>query len=392
VREEIARVDKRAVRRRLMARLRSEVKRRGGVWMNVAAFPHPYRSAVNFRIDYDDLDERDFATTLDAVRGYEDATSHFVCAAEFDGRVDALAHLHGLDVGSHGYWHHTYRDVEDNRRNVSRGIGVLRAAGIEPSGFVAPHGRFNRGLLRVLDELKITHSSEFGLAYDDLPFRPHGSSVLQIPVHPVCLGVILEAAQRGLHASCEGGVALRQAADLAVEYFIAVASAKHAAHEPAFFYCHPTGRLGRFPHVLTDVLRAASELNGMWRITYTQFAAWWRQRADIAFRVTGGSDGYTLHVERESQGLPAAVEFWRPQGVAVLPLDRTVVRLSPEALHYEPRPETPLPADPTPLPGPRTPRAAIRRFLDWEKATPVSEIRVRSMRTLLKKTLRYVKR
>src|SRR5207244_3181934 len=108
-----------------------------------------------------------------------------VCGSTHESQPEALARLRGGDVGSHGYWHHTYADADDNLRNVARGIEVLRAAGIEPSGFVAPHGRFNGGLLDALQRLGVTHSSEFALAYDDWPFFPRGSSLLQIPVHPV---------------------------------------------------------------------------------------------------------------------------------------------------------------------------------------------------------------
>ncbi len=74
---------------------------------------------------------------------------------------------------------------------------MLRSAGIEPSGFVAPHGRFNRTLLIALEMLGVTHSSEFGLAYDELPFAVGSGAVLQIPIHPVCLEIFLEAVSVG---------------------------------------------------------------------------------------------------------------------------------------------------------------------------------------------------
>ena len=49
------------------------------------------------------------------------------------------------------------------------------------------------GLKAALEKLQVGHSSEFGLAYDDLPFWPRQSSVLQVPVHPVSLGIFLNA-------------------------------------------------------------------------------------------------------------------------------------------------------------------------------------------------------
>ncbi|MEA1950753.1 MAG: hypothetical protein U9N87_05180, partial [Planctomycetota bacterium] len=80
VEEETARFDKRAIRRELMVRLRRIIEEHGGVWLRLSAFPFPYRSAFNFRMDYDEFDREDFNTALDAIDGHEGATSHFINA------------------------------------------------------------------------------------------------------------------------------------------------------------------------------------------------------------------------------------------------------------------------------------------------------------------------
>ena len=194
VNEEVARHDKCAIRRQMMASLRALIEAAGGVWMRLSAYPHPYRIAFNFRLDHDDYDAADFDAVCQAIGEHEEACSHFVCASTHEAYPECLTRLRGMDVGSHGYWHHTYRDPEENRRNIGRGIESLRAAGIETSGFVAPHGRYNRGLGEVLEQLGVSHSSEFGLAYDEWPFFPECNAVLQVPIHPVCLGIAMEAA------------------------------------------------------------------------------------------------------------------------------------------------------------------------------------------------------
>ena len=58
-----------------MELLREQVERAGGIWLRVAAYPYPYRSAFNFRFDHDEYDPHDFDATLTAIAGYESAWS-----------------------------------------------------------------------------------------------------------------------------------------------------------------------------------------------------------------------------------------------------------------------------------------------------------------------------
>ncbi len=106
VAECVARVDKHEVRRRMTERLRGLIEACGGIWLRVAAYPFPYRSALNFRVDYDEFDAGDFDRTLSALGGFESASSHYVCGDAYAGRREALDRLIGLDVGSHGHFHH----------------------------------------------------------------------------------------------------------------------------------------------------------------------------------------------------------------------------------------------------------------------------------------------
>jgi hypothetical protein len=395
--EEIARVDRRALRERILGQLRTEIERAGGIWLCVAAFPFPYRSALNFRIDYDQYDPTDFDTTLDTIAGEEHATSHFVNAAAYLPHDDALDRLRGLDVGSHGYRHHTYRTKEENLANVRRGIETLRALQIEPSGFAAPHGRFNRELLSALETLRVGHSSEFGLAYDELPFFPHDGfphngfphdgNVLQIPVHPVSLGLFLQAV-RG-----EGprrAAALQQAVRTAIDYFRETARDKYRAGEPVFFYGHPTGRLGTYPQVLRAVFDTANAFAAIWKTTLTEFAAWWRARAAVRLSVAGHHESYVVTAGQRPAGYRLGIEYWRGRHVARMPLGGRVVQFSPSALAYEnraPRPDV----RPVRIDRPQGLRGRIRRWIDWERETPIEEIEPTSWRNRAKRTLRRLR-
>ena len=81
-----------------MRPLRNAIERCGGIWLNLAAFPFPYRSALNFRIDYDRYDpQADLAPVvakcpremLIYVGKPSDADLAAVAAEELPARVEA---------------------------------------------------------------------------------------------------------------------------------------------------------------------------------------------------------------------------------------------------------------------------------------------------------------
>jgi hypothetical protein len=406
VAEEIAAVDKRAVRREMLDALRRWIEQQGGVWIRLAPFPFPYRSAFNFRLDYDHFDPDDFASTLAAIAGNESATSHYVNGSALACCGDALAGLRGLDVGSHGFWHHTYRTVEENLRNVGRGIEMLRSAGIEPSGFVAPHGRFNRTLLTALETLGVTHSSEFGLAYDELPFAVGSGAVLQIPIHPVCLELFFEASagnalcgvpRKGDNASPHAaqrhrGRSLQQitrddAVRSAIDYFRELVQRRCGAGEPALLYGHPTGRRGGQADVLRAILESVASSTAIWRTTLGRFQAWWRARASVRLTVSPQGERLVVAAARSAPGWRLGIEHLRGSRVALLPLESETVSFAADALAYESR-ETARGVTPARIRRVEGLRGRVRRWIDWELVTPVEQIGTGNWRNWTKRALR----
>lgn len=373
--EEIARFDKRCIRRDVLDQLRAQIEAAGGVWLRVAAFPLGYRTAFNFRIDYDHYQPDAFKTTLAALTEAADCTSHFVNGAAYADHPRALQRLRGMDVGSHAYWHHIYRDESDNHANLARGINVLRRAGIEPAGFVAPHGRFHRGLLAAMNRLGIAYSSEFSLNYDDLPFVPDGSRVLQIPIHPVCPELFLEAADRN------AGL------DAAWRHWERITQINFQAGEPLFFYGHPTGRHGSYPELLARLVDGIGRQSGVWRTTLTAFAAWWRVHSEVALSVRREAGQLVVTAERLPSEYRFALEYVSDRGVATIPIYGDQLRCNEEQLAWEDR--RVLSAE-RPRPVARTLglRGHVKRILDWERVTPVDQIVVRDWRTWTKRTLR----
>jgi len=385
--EEIARFDKRRIRQKILSRLRAIVEKSGGIWLRVSPFPFPYRSALNFRIDYDNYDPDDFSTTLQAISGNETATSHYVNASAYENVNQALSQLRGLDVGSHGYWHHTYRTKKENSTNIKRGVDRLRESGLEPSGFVAPHGRFCSGLLAALVDLGITHSSEFGLAYDELPFLPGNAGVLQIPIHPVSLGLFLDAARLGKSKPLRHAEDI--AADSAIGYFEQVLNSNYRSGRPVFLYGHPTGRLGRYPQLLRRVFETANQFCAIWKTTLTQFNDWWRARSNVDLEVWSGDHHYVIRTRHRTSKYHIGVEYFRGRHVALMPLREKTMRFSPDSLAYENRSGNSI-FRPVRVDRSEGVRSHICRLVDWERVTPTDEIQISNWRNLVKRTLRHL--
>jgi hypothetical protein len=369
------------IRRRVVGRLRELVTSAGGVWARLSAFPFPYRSAFNLRVDLDEARPDDyfaFARARDEV-GLDDATTHFVSTAAYGEHDEVLADLRRLDTHSHGHHHVVYRESEANRVNLRRAIDRFSEAGIEGRGFAAPHGRWNPSLDAELEELGCPFSSEFQVGYDDLPFFPwigsRRSSVLQVPVHPICEGLFLDAGAPD--------------AIPVVKHFAAVVRAKIAAGEPAFVYGHPERRLGRSPEIIAALAAMIADEPLVWRVGLDAFVRWWRWRLGRSWSLVPKGDGvYQVEFDDWDARYPLALEVARGRHVAHLPLGGPVTTLDPRDLAYEHR------ASPYVLP-PASPvrhildfRAAIRRALDWETVTPVEDLPAFSLRTRLKRDLR----
>jgi hypothetical protein len=366
--ERVNRHDRTSIRRRMVASIRDWVIARGGVWASLAPYPHPYRSAFNFRVDLDEPCEADYWRFATARRPIDHCTTHFVSTAAYGGLPRVLADLRGLDVQSHGHFHVVYRDPASNRRNLERADAVLRSAGFAPHGFAAPEGRWNTGLDDAIESLGYRYSSEFQVGYDDLPFnawrgdRP--SRVLQIPVHPICEGLFLDAGATDGRA--------------AAEHLAATIRARIAAGRPAFVYGHPEKRLGRFPEVLETIARTALESSGVWRVTLGEFAQWWRWRGARRWSLAREGDALRLTFDDPGDEYTAAIRVDRGGPTAWIPVRGAVTRFRLVDLAYEPVPPRLDPAHPMPAPISVRPRWLLRdclgRLIDWETVTPLEEL------------------
>jgi hypothetical protein len=381
--ERVARYPKAWIRRRLVEQLREQVLAKGGVWITLAPYPFPYRSVFNFRVDLDEpvpADYHRFALTRNLL---SDCSTHFVSTHAYETEQSVLGDLQRRDTQSHGHFHYVYRDPAANQRNVARADGVLRDAGFEPVGFAAPHGRWNPGLDDAIESMGYQYSSDFQLGYDDLPFFPwkrdRFSRVLQLPVHPVCEGLFLDAGVR------DGRIV--------AEYLCRTVDLKVSSGEPALIYGHPERRLGRMPEILIALHRLLERQSLVWRATLTELAGWWRWRTNRKYMVfPRGGNRFEVQFDEWDTKYPLALQIDRGSFTCSLPVSgsRTMFRM--DDLVYERRPT----AEGSLMPPshdarPATLKETVRRALDWETVTPIHELSSDSLPDRVKKGLRWWK-
>lgn len=381
--EEVASVNRRSLRKQLLAHLRLLLEQAGGVWMRFSDYPFPYRSAFCLRLDHDEYQAEDLRRLLKAIQGHEACVSHYLCGSAYEDYPDELAKFRNYHVGSHGYWHHTYRSYQENLTNLRRGIEVLTKAGLHPLGFVAPHGKFSAELLEALETCGVSHSSEFALAYDDTPFFPLNSPVLQMPVHPVCFGLF----QQALKVTTKENSRHNLAVDLAIGYYQTLIRDKYRRGEPIFLYGHPDHRLGRYPQLVAAMFEAIQSFAALWKVNLAEFERWWRFRQQCTFQVHKHGQQWVVITDKPHEGFELGIEFWRGHRMALLPADDPLMRFRRDAIAFEKRSAEPSPGS-SPVRPPKSLRSFIKKQIDWERTTPRDAIQRDSWRGWTKWLLR----
>src|SRR5262249_41955106 len=165
-----------------------------------------------------------------------------------------------------------------------------------------PHGRWRESVDEQLEDLGYLYSSDFQVGYDDFPFYPwrgdRFSRVLQIPVHPVCEGLFLEAGAED--------------PELIADYFRQVVTSRLDSGELAVLYGHPERRLGQMPQIMKAVAEAVDSRRLVWRASFSELARWWRWRAERRLIV----------IPRDDDRLEVELDEWNSKYAMALDIQR----------------------------------------------------------------------
>ncbi len=290
--EIVARVSKGEIRRIVEIALRWLHARRGLPYVHRWYFPGRLPSIFCFRVDSDYGTPAQIDALYSVAREYRMRMTWFLHVDAHHEWLDRFGAMGDQELALHGYRHRTFGGYEENLANIMEAAALLKRADIRFTGFAAPNGFWNPALCRAVEEAGLLYSSEFSLAYDDLPFYPdlYGkrSPVLQVPIHPICIGSML----RG-----------KADPEMMKEYFRMVIRRKLQRHEPVILYGHPGHERW---DVTADSFAYVREL-GVENFTMGEYAAWWLKREETRFDATFNGDSVTVRFRRYRDGVHLAL-------------------------------------------------------------------------------------
>ncbi|MEO0116161.1 MAG: polysaccharide deacetylase family protein [candidate division WOR-3 bacterium] len=231
-------------------------------------YPQNFLSVFIFRVDTDFAREREIKITYEILKEVGINATWFINTKEHQRLIPFFTQLRkeGEDIQLHCYTHNLFPDYQSNYLNIQKGKEILEKEGIMVKGFASPFGLFNESLYRVLSDLGFSFSSEFALSYDDFPFYPEIRGrkfpILQIPIHPIGFGRLLEAGfnEEEIFAYYKNYIDWRYKNSL-----------------PIVIYDHPH-RIAQFPQLFRSILKYACGKRKIWLTTMTDFYEWWKRR------------------------------------------------------------------------------------------------------------------
>jgi hypothetical protein len=294
-------------------------------------YPKGFRSVATFRVDCDKSDQISFNNVLRHATEHSFPITWFIDVGAQEGYLSDIVSAcnKGHDVQLHCYQHVTYKNYRDNKQNIMKGKDLLQANGLTITGFAAPFGKWNPCLNQVLEDLNFSFSSEFGIGYDDLPFYPifnnSISHVLQVPVHPICMGSLRDV-----------GFTPNEI----ITYFDRIIKYKYERNSPIMLYGHPKNEIERFLECTDFILSSIKSLPDIWITTYSEFAKWWQKRLNTVFSLTLEND--SIHVVTNNTDSSLQLHIENPDGTeAYLPLESGNICLTEVLWSKKERPVSP---------------------------------------------------
>jgi hypothetical protein len=249
-----------------------------GVEENVSRIPlieknkyisNPLKGIFCLRIDADEYTKPSFAPYHKLFEKYNNLITIFFCASSFKDACDEIRKCResGVDIQSHGFYHHTYNDYQSNRYNIEKAKSFFDHLGIHTIGYAAPMGKWNRPLARALEDEGYGYSSDFEYDYLGLPSYPSfngiTSKVLQIPVFPVAPELFFQKNLRDLKNI--------------TAYYKGAIDEMIFCNLPVIIYAHTSTQYADVPALLGDIVEYAVSSKGLKPMQMTAMYDLWKK-------------------------------------------------------------------------------------------------------------------
>jgi len=266
--ERVSKISKGIIKRYIELVLEDLFHFRGLPFINLWYFPDGVENIFGFRIDTDFGTSDDMEKLYNVCRENNISASWFIETFSSEKKISIFKTFERQELGLHCYRHKIYSNYKNNFEDIKKGLDIFKSEGINPKGYAAPFGEWNKEIGQALSDLNFYYSSEFGYYYDSLPVYPYFnnsfSKVLQIPIHPISAGRLYW----GGHSD-----------DEMIKYFEDVILQKLKLNEPIILYTHPAEK--RF-HIFGSIFKKINELK-IPNLSLNDYAEWWKKRDAINF-------------------------------------------------------------------------------------------------------------
>ena len=315
--ETVSRVSKGEIRALVLRSIELLHHRRGMPFVHLWNFPHGARSLFSLRIDTDNGTNDQLQDLSLVVHRNGISATWFVDAKNHANSIKSYVAMTEQEIGVHCFSHETFPDYERNIQNIRNAQEVLHNSRFRVQGFAAPFGTWNTELGRAIHDCGFEYSSEFSYDYDNLPSIPRlpdGDGVLQVPIHPICIGSLNQHSYND---------------EQMIRYFASVVERKIALHEPIIFYHHP-----RDMHLpVLEWLFKEMRFKKVPVKTMGEYASWWKLRTDSIPDLQYANGKVRLHGVRMDKSL--YLHLTQPNGTeAVIPASSQIVL---ETVRWEPQ-------------------------------------------------------
>ncbi|MCK4338866.1 MAG: polysaccharide deacetylase family protein [Candidatus Cloacimonetes bacterium] len=286
--ERVSKISKGEIRKIIRISLEYLHHFRGLPFVQLWYYPGGNNSIFAFRTDTDFCKRKDAIALYKVCKKNEIPGNWFVETKTSMEWLADFKKMQNQEIGLHCYRHRVFKDYNNNRKNLEKGLKNLGKYGIKPVGFVYPYGEWNYNIGNVIEDLGFKYSSEFSLSYDDLPFYPYFkkrfSKVLQIPIHPISIGRL----QRSHFSDKE-----------ICQYYKNIIVQKINLNEPIILYHHPSHK--KFD-IFDSIFKFINE-HHIKKINFSEFYYWWKKRYEVKFNPVFNNDRLIIQSNNYSNDL-----------------------------------------------------------------------------------------